>query len=207
MSNGSKLLLVLFVGEGGEGSDGIVSEGIVSANGLGGDGGRRGGIELQPGMELLLGGTSFRRRVMGLRIFRAGGTGPDEDGLGGGDGWSATKSARSSPGGRDGGHRHLRFGVEGKRLSGEVVGVDGRLRARLDSQADNRRRFLEPREESCASEVAAALVIAIGLWRSGRGGRGSGWDARGGVAREEEVLLARRDCKAIQVAWMLLVVV
>lgn len=81
MSNGSKLLSVWLVGEGGEGSDGI-----VSADGLGGDGGRRGEIELQLGRELLLGGTSFRRRVMGLRIFRAGGTGRDEGGLGGGDG-------------------------------------------------------------------------------------------------------------------------
>lgn len=97
--------------------------------------------------------------------------------------------------------------MEGKSWSGELVGVDGRLRVRLDSPADDRRRFLDPREESCASEIAAALVMTIGLWRSGRGEGRSGWDARGGVAREAEVLLARRDCKARQVAWMLLVVV
>lgn len=147
-----------------EGGDRV--EGIVSANGLGRDGGRRGDIESQRGIRVLLGGASFRRRIMGLRIFRAGGTGRDEGGLGDVDGCSAAKSARSSPRGRDGGHRHLRFGVEGKRLSGELVGVDGRPRMWVGSHVDDRRRFLGPRGETCAGEVAAALVMAIGLWRS-----------------------------------------
>lgn len=121
MSKGSRLR-VLLVDEGrGRG------DGIVSAYGLGGDGGRRGGIELQRGIGLLLGGRSFRSRVMGLRILRAGGTGRDDGGFRGGEDWRAAKSARSSPHGRDGGYRHLRFGVEGKSLSGELVGVDGRL--------------------------------------------------------------------------------
>lgn len=197
MSNGSRLLVL--VDEGSERGDRI-----VSAHGLGGDGGRRGGVELQRGTELLLGGTSFGRRVMGLRIFRAGGTGRDEGGLGGGDWCSAAKSARSSPCGREGGHKHLRFGVEGKNVS--LVGVDGRLRVWVGSWADDRRRFLGPREEGCANEVAAALVISIGLWRSRRGEEASSRDAHGGVAREDEVGLARRFCRAAQVAWMLVAV-
>lgn len=124
MRKGSRLA-VLLVDEGGED--------IGSANGLGGDGGRRGGIGSQRGMGLLLGGTSFRWRVMGLRILRAGGTGRDEGELRGGEGCRAAKSARSSPRGREGGHRHLRFGVEGISLSGELVGVDGRLRVWVGS--------------------------------------------------------------------------
>lgn len=55
MSNGSRLVVVLLVDVGGE-----RGEGIVCANGIGENGGRRGGIELRRGMELLLGGTSFR---------------------------------------------------------------------------------------------------------------------------------------------------
>lgn len=81
--------------------------------------------------------------------------------MGFGDGCRAAKSARSSPRGRDGGHRRLRFGVEGTRLSGELVGVDGKLR--VGSQADDRRRFLGAWEEACPGEAVAALVMEIGL--------------------------------------------
>lgn len=93
--------------------------------------------------------------------------------------------------------------MEGKRLSGELVGVDGKLRA--GSQADDRRRFLGGWDEACAGEAAAAaaLVMEIGLCSSRRGEGACSRDARGGVEREEEVLLARSDCSATQVAWIL----
>ncbi|MCJ1470634.1 hypothetical protein MMC07_009280 [Pseudocyphellaria aurata] len=200
MSNGSRAAVMLV--DGGKEERG---DEMVSAHRLGGDGGSRGGgtiVEPQRGMALfVLGGTSFRGRDLGLglSILRAGGTGRDE----GGDGCSAAKSARSSPGGSEGGHKHLRFGVEGKRLSGAPVGVDGRLRLWVGSHQDDRRRFLGRGEEACADAVAVAPAMANALWRRLGGEEGSTRDARRGA---DEVLLARRDCKATQVAWILGVV-
>lgn len=67
---------------------------------------------------------------------------------------------------------------------------------------DDRRRFLGLGEKACADEVAVALVMVNALWSPG----GEGWSTRDARRGADELLLARRDCKATEVAWMLDVV-
>lgn len=54
MSNGSGVVVLSVDGDNERGEE------MVSTHGLGGDGGRRGGMESQRGIALVLGGTSFR---------------------------------------------------------------------------------------------------------------------------------------------------